>query len=115
MPLGVIKKCENKLDEMCVILKELHHYVPAETVTLNLTLPTGGSKPLNSENFHRILLGGDQLTAACTRSGCEARVDHGSSQRRLCGVLPVIEDWHSKMCYLKVRDVVAKQIVDIDV
>ena len=98
----MIKKCENKVDEMCSILNELHNYVPTEKVTLNLTLPTGNSRPLDSEVFHRILLGGDQLTAARARSSCMARADHGSSRKRLCGVLPVIEDWHAKMCYLKV-------------
>lgn len=102
MPLGVIKKCENKVDEMCLILKELHKY---EQVTLKLALPTGDFKLLNSEVFHRTLLGGDQLTAARTRSSCLARVDHGSSGKRLSGVLPVIEDWHAKMCYLKVSTV----------
>jgi len=99
VPLGVIKKCENKVDEMCLILKELHSYVPTKRVTLDLLLPTGISRPLNSEIFHRILLGGDQLTAA---RNCMARVDHGSSGKRLSGVLPVIEDWHAKMCFLKV-------------
>lgn len=88
---------------MCSILEELHHYVPTEKVTLNLTLPTGESRPLNSELFHRILLGGDQLTAARARSGCAARADHDSSGKRLSGLLPVTEDWHAKMCYLKVR------------
>ena len=50
---------------MCSVLKELHRYVPTEIVTLNLILPTGESKPINSELFQQILLGGDQLTAAC--------------------------------------------------
>lgn len=68
---------------MCSILKELHHYVPTEKVTLNLTLPTGESKPLDSELFHRILLGGDQLTAARACSGCSARIDHDSSGKTL--------------------------------
>jgi len=102
VPLGVIKKCENKVDEMCFILKELHRYVPTESTTLNLKLPTGELKPLDSEVFHRILLGGDQLTAARARSGSSARADHSSSGKRLSGLLPVIEDWHAKMCYLKV-------------
>ena len=88
---------------MCSILEELHHYVPTEKVTLNLALPTGESRPLDSESFYRILLGGDQLTAARARSGCSARADHDSSGKRLSGLLPVTEDWHAKMCYLKVR------------
>ena len=53
----MIKKCENKVDEMCFILKEIHCYVPTEMITLNLTVPTGESKPINSELFYQILLG----------------------------------------------------------
>ena len=79
---------------MCSILKELHRYVHTEMVTLNLMLPTGESKPTNSELFQRILLGGDQLTAACAHNGCSACLDHGSSGKRLCGILLVMEDWH---------------------
>ena len=97
----MIKKCENEVDEMCFILTEIHHYVSTEMITLTLTLPTGESKPIDSELFHRILLGEDRLTAAHARSVCSACLDHGSSGKRLCGILLVMEDWHRKMCYLK--------------
>ena len=110
----MIKKCENKVDEMCFILKEIHRYVPTEMITLNLTLPTGESKPVDSELFHRILLGGDQLTAARARSACSARLDHGSSGKRLCGILPVMEDWHAKMCYLKVSSYFILHVLAFD-
>ena len=79
---------------LCLILKELHNYVPTEKVTLDLTLPTGDLRGLDSKIFHRILLGGDQLTAAHTHSSCLAHVDHGSSGKRLCEVLPVIGTIH---------------------
>ena len=102
MPLGVVKKCENRVDEMCTILHHIHQYIPSKTTTLNLLLPSGDVKNINSELFHRVLLGGDQLTVARARSACAARSDHGSSGQRLCGLLPVFEDWHAKMCYLKV-------------
>jgi len=52
---------------------------------------------LDSEVFHRTLLGGGPVAAARTRS-CLARVDHDSSGKKLSGVLPMIEDWHAKMC-----------------
>ena len=102
VPLGVIKKNENKIDEMCTILSDLHKYIPAESITLQLPLPSGNTKPLQNEIFHRLLLGGDQLTVARARSGCSARADHSSSGQRLSGILPVTEDWHAKMCFLKV-------------
>jgi len=102
VPLGVIKKNENKIDEMCTILSDLHHYIPTETTIFHLPLPSGNTKLLQSEIFHRVLLGGDKLTVARARSGCSAQADHGSSEQRLSGLLPVTEDWHVKMCFLKV-------------
>ena len=67
---------------MCSILKEVHHYLPTEKVTLNLTLPTGESRPLDSELFYRIMLGGYQLAVACAHSGCSTRIDHDPSANR---------------------------------
>ena len=32
MPLGVLQRNENKLDQMCEIMDKLHEYVPAQQV-----------------------------------------------------------------------------------
>jgi len=69
--------------------------------TLNLQLPSGQSKSIDINLYHKLLLGGDQLTAARARGSCAARCDHEASQR-LNGLIPVTEDWHAKMCYLKI-------------
>jgi len=51
-------------------------------------------------NFHKILLGGDQLTAARCRGAAAVRSDHRTSLERLDGMVPVCEDWHAKRIYV---------------
>lgn len=88
---------------MCAIMEQLHTYVP--TVSHTKELPTeddGDPVLLDDFNFHRILLGGDQLTAARCRGSAAARGDHQTSLERLQGLTPVSEDWHSKRIFLMV-------------
>ena len=106
MPLGVILKNENVLSEMVEILDELHKYVPTKQTTQDVEVVHGQDEvehlSLTVDHFHHILLGGDQLTIARAR-GCQ-RIRNNSESRRACleGFLPVVEDWHTKMCYMKV-------------
>ena len=60
------------------------------------------STSLKVDHFHHILLGGDQLTIARVQ-GCQ-RIRNNSENGRACleGFFPVVEDWHTKMCYMKV-------------
>ena len=44
-------------------------------------------------NFHRILIGGDQLMVAWCRGAAAARSDHRISMECLCGLVSVSEDW----------------------
>ena len=53
-------KNENKVDEMVDILSSLHQYIPT---TFTDDIPEVGTTEMNVENMHKILLGGDQLTA----------------------------------------------------
>ena len=54
------------------------------------------------ENFaEHYLFGGDQLTCARARSA-KCRQDSATAIERLEGLLPVIEDWHTKMCHFEV-------------
>ena len=46
--------------------------------------------------------GGDQLTAARARSGQRIRSNSLRGKDRLEGMVPVIEDWHAKVCLLGV-------------
>ena len=47
--------------------------------------------------YHKLLLGGDQLTIARSRSSIAIRADHDLAREHLEGLLPVVEDWHTKM------------------
>ena len=45
-----------------------------------------------------------QLTVARIRDnqGVQLNAENGEEAERLEGIVPVIEDWHAKMCYMKV-------------
>ena len=95
VPLGVIDKNENRVDEMCDIMDQLHKLVPCKTTQSNYTLPDGEVQSFLGETFHQLLLGGDQLTAA--------RCDSDTKKERLYGLVPVSEDWHGKYRLCKVK------------
>ena len=66
VPLGVIFHNENNTDEMCLIVKHLHKYVPSKPHEVTFHLP--GEDLVREETFHhRILFGGDQLTVCRCR------------------------------------------------
>ena len=50
--------------------------------------------------FHRILFGGNQLTAKRARGKVRIRKNSTNSADRLEGLLPVSEDWHTKVVFL---------------
>ena len=58
---------------------------------------------VQADFFHNILLGGDQLTCARVRSSQRIRENSTNGSARLEGVVPVIEDWHARVCYLQVQ------------
>lgn len=60
-------------------------------------------KMTNNHFFHRILMGGDQLTFARAQGSISIRDDHDSNKQCLDGITPVVEDWHAKQCLLKVQ------------
>lgn len=99
----MVLKNENKSDDMVDIMKHMHQYVPydeyeeeqmvegiAETVTVT------------KASAYPILFGGDQLTAARARSARKAKVNSVVPAKRFHGLIPVAEDWHTRMNYLGV-------------
>ena len=64
VPLRVVRKNENKLDEMCQIMDELNKYVPINPITMTIPLPSGESMEHTDTIQHELLFGGDQLTAS---------------------------------------------------
>ena len=104
MPLGVLQRNENKMEDMCDIMDKLHEYVPSKPVIESFSLfADEPDVEFDDEIFHQILLGGDQLTVARARGSIGARQDHITRRERLEGLLPVVEDWHAKQCLLKVH------------
>ena len=56
----------------------------------------------NDTNMWKTLFGGDQLTVARARTAAYVRDDHDIASDKLHGLVPVIEDWHARMTFLKV-------------
>ena len=94
---------ENKLDDMTKILEKFHELVPTLSHEGHLKLPNGGVLDFDDTRFFQIHLGGDQLTVARARGAQALRASHDNPHDRLEGIIPVIEDWHSRMTLMRVR------------
>ena len=93
---------ENHIDEMCKIMENYHRYVPSLSYDKKLELPSGEEVTLNDSVLWETLFGGDQLTVARARSAIAIRANHSSAIERLKGLVPVIEDWHTRLTLMKV-------------
>lgn len=102
VPLGVILLNENKLDEMAEILDRYMKLVPTKPAVGQYALSSGGSMEFDNTTFFKILFGGDYLTVARIRGAQCLRATHPEAVRRLEGVIPVVEDWHTRMTLVKV-------------
>ena len=83
-------------------MDDLHKYVPSQESTQNMELHDGGSIQFTDSVLCELLFGGDQLTVARARSGVAIRANHETSLEKLQGLIPVTEDWHTRMTLLKV-------------
>jgi L1 cell adhesion molecule like protein len=88
VPLGVLLYNQTNHDDMISIIKHIQQYVPCSLH--------------EEEVIHQILLGGDQLSTAMTRRVQAQRRNSTTPIQRLQGVIPVCEDWHTKLCLLTV-------------
>ena len=77
--MGVQLKNENKLEEMADILEEFHKYVPNHASEGNIVLPDGHTRNFDNTWFHKLLVGGDQLTEARVRGATALRSTHSKS------------------------------------
>ena len=98
MPLGIHLLNENKVDEMCMIMKSLHKYVPKATHQITYQ----DNSPISEEFFHGVLFGGDQLTVCRSRAAQAARCNDDNPVERLEGLIPVVEDWHARLTLMRV-------------
>ena len=87
---------------MCKILDGLHEYVPESALTSEVTLDSGEVKTQVEYKLTKILLGGDQLTVARAYGAKGIRANHDDSKSRLEGIIPVVEDWHTRMTLMQV-------------
>ncbi len=57
-----------------------------------VVLQNGSTRLVDDPLFHKLFLGGDQLTVARVRGIQSLRVTHDDSVEPLAGIVPVIED-----------------------
>ena len=69
---------------------------------------TGETINLKMSESHKLLFGGDQLTAVRARSAIRNVANGDSTSTKLLGLVPVIEDWHTKMTLLVVCHIIIK-------
>ena len=100
--MGVELFNENKLEEMSEILAAYMKMVPIVESTEAIDLPCGASVRVDSTAYHSILFGGDQLTAARIRGTKCLRDTEAKRNDRFEGLIPVVEDWHTRMTLMKV-------------
>ena len=87
---------------MVDIMEHLYQYIPFIKYEERKICSTGEVVMKEKAKFHPILFGGDQLTAARARSAMKVRVNSNTSAKKLSGIIPVVEDWHTKANFLGV-------------
>ena len=102
VPLGIQLLSENNLNDMSKLLENFHKLVPTHDKEGHLTLPNGEMLDFDDTSFFTVLLGGDQLTVARARGAQAMRASHDRPSDRLEGIIPVVEDWHSRMTLMRV-------------
>ena len=86
----------------------LDHYmslVPSVEMEKNITLPNGNSISVDDTRYFPILFGGDQMTVARVRGVQLLRVTEAKRADRYEGIVPIIEDWHTRMTIMKVKHI----------
>jgi L1 cell adhesion molecule like protein len=99
VPLGVILKNENIVEEMIDILSDVHKYVPVRPLEV---IDEKVHCSVAADKVHQLLLGGDQLTRKRVETAKECRKNSTTPTTQLTGVVPVCEDWHAKKVFLEV-------------
>lgn len=92
-------KSENKHSEMIDIMHAHHQYVPIISGDSEI----GDSEVASQRSaVHKVLFGGDQLTAARARGCRDLRLNSETTIGQLQGLLPVAEDWHTSVTLLSI-------------
>lgn len=85
-------------------MDDLQHYCPVVHEE-KIVLTPGESEPdtIQQFHYHPILFGGDQLTVARIRGSQRIRQNSEDEKGRLEGLVPCVEDWHTKVILLEVN------------
>ena len=100
LPLGVQLKNEMYLTDMCSVLDSFNAYVPMEESTKCIEV-AGDLYFYDDTKLVQLLLFGDQLTVARARSASKLRDTQTEAKDTLQGFVPVIADWHTRICLLE--------------
>ena len=101
--MGVLLKNEVENDDMADILNHLQHYVLMNSIEGEIVDPDDDKVvKITVDEFHYTLFGGDQLTAERATGAKRSLTNENRGRDRLEGLVPEIEDWHAKVCLLKV-------------
>lgn len=88
---------------MIKILQHVHQYVPTVEQEEKIFIPSQEQYVLKSNTVqHQILFGGDQLTVARVRGAQIAMSNSNNSVKKLQGLIPVIQDWHTEVILTEV-------------
>lgn len=99
----MLPKCENKYDDMISIMEHAHQYVPAKTENVEIDIPCSDEKlSIEVTEYHRLLFGGDQLTAKRGRGSQRIRCNSVTPSEQISGLVPTSDDWHTKVTFLTV-------------
>ena len=77
-------------------------FVPVIETNQQVDISDGRTVTQPISTLHPLLFGGDQLTAARIRGAQEGKCNSITASNRFEGLIPVIEDWHTKVVLLEV-------------
>ena len=84
-------------------MEHAQQYVPMTTDNVDIDLPATEEKlSVAVTEFHKLLFGGDQLTAKRGRGSQRIRCNSIEPSEQIGGLVPASEDWHTKVCFLSV-------------
>ena len=86
-------------------MEKIHEHVPVLAQKIDKS-HSAGTTTIEEARFHQILLGGDQLTVARGRSAQSIRQNAGSPILHLEGLETIPLDWHTKMNFLEVSNII---------
>jgi len=87
---------------MTEILDDLNKYVPINQATDVIDI-NGRSFNVDKSVVSRRLIFGDQLTVARVRGASVLRSTHLTADQTLQGFVPVVADWHARLCLVTVN------------